>query len=97
MRTGRDPWRALGFPDDGGVIPLERALWLADLLAPRDEHSGMTQSEMDDAAVEIMRRMDQREAWTGALRTGYKGPRGPRPDVRALPAPPTPERVTIFL
>lgn len=96
LRTNRDPWAALGLPHDGDAISFGRAAFLADLLAPKDEVSGMTQSQLDEAAEAVMHRMDARDAWKAAVTTGYRGPRGRvRPLVRLLAAPPIPPRPSL--
>ncbi len=89
---GENPLAALGVP---GVWSVERAVFLHDLLTPRDQ-GGKTQGELDDGAQAVLDAMDARDSWTQATRTGYRGPRGRVPTkVRQMAHTPVPRRINI--
>jgi len=97
-----NPLDALGFP--GGVLTLDRAVFLLEMLTPIDE-SGMSEHELDAAAQRLLDKQDLEDAWEAALDGPYQGPRGqvrpalpqvlpltPAPRVRFVVLPPLPRR-----
>ncbi len=95
QRAGLNPLTALGLPDDLTFTP-DVALLLHELLSPPTE--GKSESELDEAAAQIMARMDWKDSRDQALRTGYRGPRGTvQPVVPRTVQVPWPERIQVAL
>lgn len=92
VKAGRDPLTELGLTE--APLTVLSATLLFDLLMVKEEDE-LTETEADEAADEMLARMEREEAWDAATdpEQGYEGPRGltPKASVRTLYPMPNPE------